>query len=72
MPRSGRAPPDRQRTVIITARTVISGSCGEVTSTPGSPDDVTGRERGGRREFGIAGENGELPRVFGVDEWAQW
>ena len=38
----------------------------------GPPDGVTGRERGGQREFRNAGGSGESPRVFGSGEWAKW
>ena len=77
MPRAGRAVRTRGRTVVITVRTVIGGCCEEVTSAPGSPDGVTGRrDRAGNEAAGgnseMPAEGVELPRVFGLGEWAEW
>ena len=63
------AAPNGKRTVVITARTVISRSCGEVTRAPGPRGGKTGPGTRRPEEIQKCRRKRELPRVNGLDEW---
>jgi hypothetical protein len=66
------AGPDRKRTVIITARIVISRSCGEVTRAPGSRGGKTGLGTRRPEEIQKCSRKRRIASVNCLGEWAEW